>query len=677
MNSVTIRVRLLVLAAALLLPAIVGGTLYVQDRSSQAREAESIGLVVRFSTAVGGLVHELQKERGTTAVFIGSKGQSFGPELKTQRSASDAAGVRLREAAAGLGDAADAGLRERIERATKLLDAVPAHRAKVDGLTLDGPSSGAPYTQAIAAMLGTIEHAARSARDPSILKMLLGYVNLLQGKENAGQERAAGGGAFAAGRFDGPTVLRFGRLAGAQEAYLGSFLALAPESVVALHRAGETKTLPEVARLRAVAVASVASGSVEGVTGPAWFAASTLRIDALKSTEDAYAGAIIEAASSAAAAAKGEASRASVALPLGALAAIAFSFLLIRSINGSLTALRTSIADIAETGDLSRRAKVDGKDEVAETATAFNALVADIGSTMTAINATMEKVAESDLRARVDATARGDTNRLKMNINRTLDAVAGSFGMIASSIRQIATATEQTTAAIDQVARGAHGQVNALRQVAVAIDQTTMAVTDVTDNARRTSEQARLSGDVVAEGAKQIEAMVGAVDALSSTSTEIGEISGAISRIAGRTGLLSLNASIEAANSGGDNRGFAVVAVEVGKLAENSEKQARQIEDLVAKATGQIVRTATLTRTVKNGMDEITAGVRESSSMAASIAAAMEEQQATVTEIRASTDELNRIAQTNAAASEQIASTMTELATLTRSTNAELGKYRF
>ncbi len=677
MNSISIRARLIGLVALLILPVLAAGGIYIRKENTNARDAETVGRIVRFSTAVGNLVHELQKERGSTAVFVGSRGQNFGQELREQRKLSDAAVLRLSAATDELGASVPAVMKAGIERAKGLVDAVPAHRAKIDALAVDLAAAGGPYTAAIAALLGNVETAAGTTGDPAVLQLLFGYANFLQGKEHAGQERAAGGGAFAGGRFDGPAIRRFGQLAGAQDAFFKGFAAAAPAALVERFRALEAATLPEVARVRQIALTSVASGNVEGMTGPVWFAISTKRIDAMKTLEDEYASLIIKRADDTAEAARSQAVRAAVLLPAGVLLALLASLLLVRSIGGSLERLRSSIVRIAETGDLADRAPVNGRDEIARTAEAFNELVGVIGGTMAAINKTMEKVADRDLTARVEAEARGDTERLKANINRTLDTVAESFGTIARSVRRIADASSATTSAVEDVSRGVNGQRHALEQVAEAIRQTTHAVTDVTDNAQRANDTARRAAHLVVEGGRKIEATVSAVSDLSNTSAEIGEITGAISRIAGRTGLLSLNASIEAANSGSANRGFAVVAGEVGKLAENSERQARQIEDLVARAAAQIARTVELTRDAKSGIDEITDGVTATSAMTASIAVAMNQQQAAVTEISASAEELDRIARRNAVSSEEIARSMDELASLTRATDAELARYSY
>jgi hypothetical protein len=82
MNSISIRARLIGLVALLILPVLAAGGIYIGKENANARDAETVGRIVRFSTAVGNLVHELQKERGSTAVFVGSRGQNFGPELR-------------------------------------------------------------------------------------------------------------------------------------------------------------------------------------------------------------------------------------------------------------------------------------------------------------------------------------------------------------------------------------------------------------------------------------------------------------------------------------------------------------------------------------------------------------------------------------------------------------------
>jgi hypothetical protein len=174
----------------------VSEKLSVQDQRSFPAE------LAEFGVAVSSCVHETQKERGATGVFVGSDGEEFQKELADQRAVTDERRAALDAAIADF-DAGAYGpdLEERVANAQELLAQVDEHRAAVDGLALEVADGVGFYTQHNLALLDVVGAIGGVSGDANVARESLAYVNFLQAKERAGQERAIGSGAFAADAF--------------------------------------------------------------------------------------------------------------------------------------------------------------------------------------------------------------------------------------------------------------------------------------------------------------------------------------------------------------------------------------------------------------------------------------------------------------------------------------------
>ncbi|GFK94881.1 Methyl-accepting chemotaxis protein McpA [Fundidesulfovibrio magnetotacticus] len=209
---------------------------------------------------------------------------------------------------------------------------------------------------------------------------------------------------------------------------------------------------------------------------------------------------------------------------------------------------------------------------------------------------------------------------------------------------QTATAMEQMTATILEVAKGAHdaaGQTDAASQKALEgrslVDQAVSAIAGV---------------DSLAGELKQ------AMDGLAAQTKAVDQVMTTISDIADQTNLLALNAAIEAARAGEHGRGFAVVADEVRKLAEKTMTATKEVGSTISaiqngtldnarKVVGMAdaaTKASELARTSGAALAEIVSLVEHALDQVRSIATASEEQSAASEEINRSVDEIRELA---------------------------------
>ena len=264
----------------------------------------------------------------------------------------------------------------------------------------------------------------------------------------------------------------------------------------------------------------------------------------------------------------------------------------------------------------------------------------------------------------------GSLNRMSGNLQRLLGDVGVGVGALTQSSRdlqaiagQLADGSEDTAHRVDQVAAATERMSSGLGAVAAAMQQATGSVTSV---AGATEQMTATIGDIArrsarartfaAEAVTEATAASRRVHELGDAAGAIDDITAVISGIAAQTGLLALNASIEAAHAGDSGRGFAVVAGEIKTLAQRTDH-----------ATGDIrARIESMQQAAAAGMDDIrriSTTVEGISTTISAIADAIEQQSATSQAMaadiaRAATglDAVNRSLEDNSRTAERIAS---------------------
>ncbi|WP_349295621.1 nitrate- and nitrite sensing domain-containing protein (plasmid) [Thioclava sp. 'Guangxiensis'] len=280
-----------------LFAVVVFSAAMITQRISNALDAQTLTHLMRFASSLSNLVHEQQKERGATSIYLSSKGATFAEELAAQRALTD---ERVREVAQ-VGSAVADGLPPELASSYAEIQAqIAKHdavRAQVDDLAIPVPDALGHYTKIngdTIAMLGQLTEMGLNA---DMAKRLSAFTSFMAAKERAGIERAIGSGGFALGRFDTARLGTLHRLISQQDMGFAFFRQFAtPEQVAAFATLENGSAFTRVNELRAIAFAYPDTGSVEGITPKEFFDATTTRIGQLKTFEDSLGSNINEVA---------------------------------------------------------------------------------------------------------------------------------------------------------------------------------------------------------------------------------------------------------------------------------------------------------------------------------------------------------------------------------------------
>lgn len=314
------------------------------------------------------------------------------------------------------------------------------------------------------------------------------------------------------------------------------------------------------------------------------------------------------------------------------------------------------------------------------------------------------RIAQGDLSKDLMVERRDEMGQLQTSMQQMTLSLRELISGIGDGVTQIASAAEQLSAVTEQTSVGVNSQRQETDQVATAMNQMTATVMEVARNAEEASnaavqadQQAREGDRVVAEAIAQIERLaveVGnstqAMNQLKLESDKIGSVLDVIKSVSQQTNLLALNAAIEAARAGEAGRGFAVVADEVRSLAQRTQQSTEEIEELIAalqSGTQQVVTTLDNSRTLSDNsvelsrragsaLEHITRTVSTIQSMNQQIATAGEEQSAVAEEITRSVLNVRDIAEQTAAASEETAASSIELARLGSHLQGLVGRFQ-
>ena len=315
-----------------------------------------------------------------------------------------------------------------------------------------------------------------------------------------------------------------------------------------------------------------------------------------------------------------------------------------------------------------------------------------------------QRIANGDLTQAIVTDRTDEAGQLLMALSDMQGGLKSTLVEIANASDQLASAAEELSAVTDESSRGLTRQNDEIQQAATAVNQMTAAVDEVASNAVSTSEASRQATTEAEDGRQQVaqavsgmSSMVGEINDstqsvadLAGQVREIGKVIDVIRGIADQTNLLALNAAIEAARAGEQGRGFAVVADEVRALAHRTQTSTVDIEKMIGevqvgaddavaamnKSLTWANNTQTLAQNAGEALQRITDSVAKINERNLVIVSASEEQAQVAREVDRNLLNIQDLSTQTAAGAHQTNASSQDLSRLATSFNVLVSKFQ-
>lgn len=650
-KNLSIKVRLMVLALVPILVIVALSTGKIVFDIGIKKNLEQTKERIHEVEALAKAIHFMQIERGLSVGFAASNGTKNGDKLPEMRAKVNNAIAEIKDVYAQTkGDSSVLGNLSELE--TK--------RAAIDALSLNAPDTGAYFSKTIVALIDGATIIPSLMDDKDGRNTIQAYTHLASVKEQLGQIRANLNGAFTKDSFAGHTYFTFGGSLGAYNVNSRKFVTLAPKELQEFYKNNfQGDVVEKTFAMIEIAKEKGTQGGF-GIDASVWFTNVTASIEILRNVELELYKYVYANIDKAIADTSFNIMALSIGLVVGiVLFALLILFLIKSSVSDPIERFKATLVNIGESHNLTIKVDENAPLELSQMAKSFNGLLA-----------TLRDLIE---------TSKSSSSE-NASISHELSTTAMGVGEnVEKSVLVVDDATKKAREIKGEIELAISEAYESKKEILRANENLGHARDEIINLTHKVQNSAQLEADLSMR-----------MEALSKEAGEVKNILDIIADIADQTNLLALNAAIEAARAGEHGRGFAVVADEVRKLAERTQRSLTEINATI----NVIVQSIS---DVSTQMSENADEIQELSSNASDVEFKINESVAIVKEAVRATDktvndfektgknveviveqvnQINAISATNARSVEEIAAAAEHLNSMTDELHAKLELFR-
>ncbi|MGB7403706.1 MAG: nitrate- and nitrite sensing domain-containing protein [Arcobacter sp.] len=707
-ENASIKKRLFLIFIVPLVAIILLSSLVIFEHYQDYKHYQKLEIMMNLNSNISQVLHELQKERGASAGYIGSKGEKFSDILKNQRLSTNKKIKNLENFIKdnNIIQLSEAEAKNEINKIFQELDKISSIRPNVDEFKIALKDAVAYYSNINSSLLHLTTYSFKNSKDADLSSQAMAYYEFLEAKELAGLERAIGSAIFGSQEIDINLKSKFISLIAMQKTYLSEFRNFANKKILMIEKETLDKNInDEVNKMRAIITSNIAGSHTE-IEPTFWFKTITKKINLLKQIDDLISKEILKETIEK----KSTVFNAFILyVALVLIIVLITTFLgvyISKTIKDSVLKIREGIKEFFDfmnrKANIVNEIDIHSKSEFGEIASFINESIKSLqkeldadtkcageailvlhklqegylnyqilstptnpqirtfASTVNTMLINQQKVMSNILEELEKYTNYNYLSKLSdQNMSGEMKQLIDGINSLGDSITKmlqenkrngdiLTNSSEILSSNVSHLNTSALSQTASIEETAAAIEETTSSINEISQQATQMQQLSKETLSFATEGLDLANKTQKSMDEINSATQEILEATSIIDQIAFQTNILSLNAAVESATAGEAGKGFAVVAGEVRNLATRSAEAAKEIKELVEKANTKASEGKFSSEKMIEGYSKLNEKINDSSKIISNVANATIEQSKGISQINEAVSSIDKITQENA-----------------------------